>query len=290
MSSTRWRLGVALAAAAVTAVALGAALADADAGPIRTLLGVAIVAFLLSVAAAGLWGVAVHRVRSDAIVDRARTTSKLAHEMKNPLMSIKGLASTGGRLFDEMSDDERREFFRLIDQEAARLQRVVEQSATAMRLEAGQIVYDFQAEGVGALVEQAATTSAHDAHPLSVRTEPETVARIDRRYLGEAIANLVENASNYSPPDAPIDVSTRRDGRDVVIEVADRGPGVPPERRASVFERFSTWRPAGYEETPGAGLGLFIARAHVLAHGGTIVIEERDDGGSILRVTLPGEG
>jgi signal transduction histidine kinase len=57
-----------------------------------------------------------------------------------------------------------------------------------------------------------------------------------------------------------------------------------------VFERFSAWRPAGYEETPGAGLGLFIARAHVRAQGGTIDVVQRDDGGSILRVTLPREG
>lgn len=281
---------MALATAAVTAVALGAALADAGDGPIRTLVGVAIGAFLISVAAVGLWAVAVRSGPTDRVVERSRTASKLAHEIKNPLMSIKGLASTGVRLFDQMSDDERSEFFRLIEEEAARLQRVVDQSATAMRVDANDIVYDFQADDVGALVEEAASASAHDDHPLNVRTESGTVARIDRRHLGEAIANLVENASRYSPPDAPIDVSARRDGHDVVIEVADRGPGVPPERRESVFERFSAWRPAGYEETPGAGLGLFIARAHVLAHRGTIVIAEREDGGSILRVTLPREG
>jgi signal transduction histidine kinase len=56
-----------------------------------------------------------------------------------------------------------------------------------------------------------------------------------------------------------------------------------------VFERFGSWRPAGYEETPGAGLGLFLTRAHALAHGGRVYVADRDDGGTILRVTLPAE-
>jgi signal transduction histidine kinase len=71
--------------------------------------------------------------------------------------------------------------------------------------------------------------------------------------------------------------------------VADRGPGIPSERVLQVFERFGSWRPAGYEETPGAGLGLFLARAHALAHDGRVYVADRDDGGTILRVTLPAE-
>jgi signal transduction histidine kinase len=281
---------VAFVAAAATAVTLGAALADAGDGPIRSVLAVALGSFLVAVAAAGLWSAAVRTGPTDAIVERARTASKLAHEIKNPLMSIRGLASTGARLFDEMSDDERREFFRLIDEEAGRLKRVVEQSATALRVDAQQIVYDMQAEDLGALVEEVTSGSPHDEHPMDVRTEPDIEVRVDRRYLAEALENLIENASKFSPPDAPIDVSTRHDGRTAVIEIADRGPGIPSDKREFVFERFNAWRPAGYEETPGAGLGLFIARAHVLAHDGTIDVVERDDGGSILRVTLPREG
>jgi signal transduction histidine kinase len=269
---------------------LGAALADGGDGPVRTLLVVALAAFLLAIAAAGVWALAVRSGPADLTIERAETASKLAHEIKNPLMSIKGLASTGVRSFGDMSDDERREFFRLIDEEATRLRRVVDQSATALRVDAQQIVYDPREEEIAAIVDDAVSSTDHDEHPVNVRAEPGIVIAADRRHLAEALANLIENASKFSPPDAPIDVSARRDGRHVVLEIADRGPGIPPERREDVFERFSAWRPAGYEETPGAGLGLFIARAHVRAHGGTIEVVERDDGGSILRVTLPGEG
>ena len=289
MRSTRWPFVVAVVAAAVTAVMLVAALADVGDGPVRTLLAIALAAFLLAIAG-GAWALAVRSGPTDAIVERAQTASKLAHEIKNPLMSIKGLASTGVRLFDDMGNDERQEFFRLIDEEATRLRRVVDQSATALRIDAEQLVYDQQEEELAAIVDDAVSSADHDEHAVDVRTEPGIVVRADRRYLAEALANLIENASKFSPPDAPIDVSARREGGDVVIEVADRGPGIPSDRREHVFERFSAWRPAGYEETPGAGLGLFIARAHASAHRGRIDVVERHDGGSILRVTLPGEG
>lgn len=290
MRSTRWPLVVAFMAAAATAVLLGAALAEAGEGRIRGFLVLAFVAFVVFVASAGIWSVAFRRGPTDPVVERAETATKLAHELRNPLMSIKGLASTGVRLFDQMSDEERREFFRLIDEEAGRLKRVAEQSATALKVDAEQIVYDLRKEDLGPFVEEVVWASPHDEHPMTVQTEPGIAVRADRKYLAEAIENLIDNASKYSPPDAPIDVSVREDDTGAVIEVADRGPGIPPDRLTDVFERFGGWRPAGYEETPGAGLGLFIARAHVLAHDGRIDVVEREDGGTILRVTLPREG
>jgi len=100
---------------------------------------------------------------------------------------------------------------------------------------------------------------------------------------------LLDNASKFSPPDAPIEVRAYRspDG-DAVVEVADRGPGIPVEHREDVFGEFTEWRPPGYEETPGAGLGLFICRAHLKAMAGRIDIEDERDRGTMLRVTLPG--
>jgi signal transduction histidine kinase len=125
---------------------------------------------------------------------------------------------------------------------------------------------------------------------MSIETDPGIVVHADRRYLTEVIGNIVDNAAKFSPPDAPIDVTVRRRGaRSAVIEISDRGPGIPQERTEQVFERFGSWRPAGYEETPGAGLGLFLARAHVLAHDGRVDVSAREEGGTILRITLPAE-
>jgi two-component system sensor histidine kinase KdpD len=276
--------------AAATALLLGAAIAEVGDGSARTLLLWAMAAFLGFVAAGGAWAMAVRRGPTDAVVERAQTASRLAHELRNPLMSIKGLAATGTRLFDQMDDEERRDFFRLIDEEAARLKRVAEQSATALKFDADQIAYDRREEDLGALVEEVTWSTPHGQHPMTVETTPGILVEVDRRHLAEAIANLVDNAAKYSPPDAPIEVTAGRsqDG-EAVIEIADRGPGIPLERTDQVFERFARWRPAGYEETQGAGLGLFIARGHVLAHGGQVAVLEREDGGSILRVTLPAE-
>ena len=202
-------------------------------------------------------------------------------------MSIKGLASTGLRLFDQMSEDERRDFFRLIDEEAGRVRTIVDQAAEALSIDADRLVYDLRLEDLGPLVEEAAWDAPYGAHPMTVDSEPRVLARVDRAYLASAVRNVVDNAAKFSPPDAPIDVLVRRDDDEAVVEVADRGPGIPLDRVEDVFRRFTRWRPAGYEETPGAGLGLFLAKAHVHAQRGTVEVLDRDDGGTILRISLP---
>jgi two-component system, OmpR family, sensor histidine kinase ChvG len=285
--SVRWLTILAVVAATTTAVLLGTALAESDDGRVRNLVALGLVTFLALVAAGGAWALSSRRA---PLVERAETASKLAHELKNPLMAIKGLASTGARLFDQMSDEEKLEFFRLIDEETSRLKRVIEQSATAMRVDAEQLGYDLQEVELGGFVEEIAWASEHAEHPMTVDTAPGVGVRADRKRLAEAIENLIDNAVKFSPPDAPIDVMVRGDGGQAAIEVADRGPGIPKEHVKGIFARFGRWRPAGYEETPGAGLGLFIARAHVLAHDGRLEVLEREDGGTILRVTLPREG
>ena len=285
MVSGRWVLGGAAIAAGIAAGALVAAFVQAD-GSLRAVIAAALVALVLAAAAAAWWA-ATPEPTVDPLAERAETASKLAHELNNPLMAIRGLASTGAKMFDQLDDGERREFFTLIDEEAGRLRRVIEQASTAMKVEADQLIYLLNEEDLGTLVESVAWSSPHGDHPMTVDTRPGIVVRADRRYLSEAISNIVENASKYSPPDAPIDVSVRVDDGEAVVEVADRGPGIPSERVHDVFERFGAWRPPGYEETPGAGLGLFLARAHVLAHDGRLLVADREDGGTILRITLP---
>jgi signal transduction histidine kinase len=282
-------LVLAIVGGAATAGFLAAALTQSEGTP-RMLVVAGIGGLIVCLGGVGWWAFAVRRSEVDPLVERAETASKLAHELKNPLMAIKGLASTGSRLFDQLEEQERREFFTLIDGEAVRLTRVVEQASTAMKVDANQIIYLLNEEDLGVLVEKAAWGSPHGDHPMSIETDPGIVVRADRRHLSEAIGNVVDNAAKFSPPDAPIDVTVRRSGdHGAVVEIGDRGPGIPPERVEQVFERFAMWRPAGYEETPGAGLGLFLARAHVLAHSGTLDVADREDGGTILRITLPAE-
>ncbi|HXF73192.1 MAG TPA: HAMP domain-containing sensor histidine kinase, partial [Actinomycetota bacterium] len=220
---------------------------------------------------------------------RADLVDAIVHELRNPLMSVKGLASTGSRMYDSMGDRERREFFRLIDEEAARLSLVAEETSTVLRIDAGRIAYHLRPEPVGRIVEEAVWGAELRGHPVAVDVDPALTAPVDRERLTEVVRHLVDNAVKFSPPDEPIEVRAYRgpDGQ-AVIEVVDGGPGIAPEIRGRVFERFSRFRPPGYEDVPGAGLGLFICRAHVEAHGGRITAEPAPGRGTMLRVALPG--
>lgn len=287
-----WPLVAAIVIAVATEVLLVTALVVSNDRRVgSSVILSASLAILALLIAGAVWAEGIRRAAPDPLVERAETASKIAHELKNPLASIKGLASTGVKLFDSMSDEERLEFFRLIDEEASRLKLTIERSATALRIEAGSVSYDLRPTDVGALVEEVAWRSPYGEHPMVVETEPGLEVPLDRLRFAEVIENLLDNAGKFSPPDAPIEVRVVR-GEDgsAIVEVSDRGPGIAPEHRSAVFERFSAWRPPGYEETPGSGLGLFIARAHVLAHGGRMVLEDRDEGGTMQRITLPGGG
>jgi two-component system sensor histidine kinase KdpD len=220
--------------------------------------------------------------------ERAELTSMIAHELKNPLMSIKGLAATGARLYDSMTDEERRDFFRLIDSESTRLKLVVDELSTALKIDAGSLLYDIRPEPLGPVVEETVWRFPAGDHPVEVETEQDVSVAIDRGRFEEVLTNLLDNAAKFSPPEAPIRVRAFRNGDDVAsVEVVDAGPGIPPEQRENTFGRFSRNRPPGYENVSGAGLGLFISAAHIKAHGGRIDIEEGPGQGTMLRLTVP---
>jgi signal transduction histidine kinase len=226
----------------------------------------------------------------DDAAGRAEIASKLAHEIRGPVSTLRGLASTALVHYDGLSDEERREFLGLIRHEAERLEATVEQIAIALRLDAGSLRFDIVRQDLVGPVRAAVASVDVGEHPLDVEVPAELEAPFDAKHVATVVGQVVRNAAVYSPADAPISITLRRDGSDVLLEVVDRGPGVPPERREEVFERFTGWRPVGYEAVPGPGLGLFIARAIVEHHGGTISITDGPQGGTMLGVRLPLEG
>lgn len=222
--------------------------------------------------------------------DRAELVSKLTHEIRGPVSTIRGLASTTLLHYDRLDDGERREFLELIRGEAERLERTVEQVALALKLDAGTLRFDIRRQDLGVIVRGAARAAEPADHPLEVDTADDVEAPVDSIQIAFVVRQLIDNAAAFSPPDSPISVRLSLDGDGAVIEVGDRGPGIPPDRRGSVFERFAEWRPAGYEDRQGTGLGLFICRAIARAHGGDISIDEGPAGGTMLIVRLPVEG
>jgi two-component system sensor histidine kinase KdpD len=229
------------------------------------------------------------RDASGILAKRAALVSKLTHEIRGPVSTIRGLAATTLTHYDRLDDGERREFLGLIRQEAERLERTVEQVALALKLDAGTVRFDIRKQDLGVIVRGAAGATETADHPLDVHTEDQVEAPVDSIQITFVIRQLIENAVAFSPSDAPIAVALRRDGDDVVIEVSDRGPGIPADQREGVFERFAEWRPPDYEDRPGTGLGLFISRAIARAHGGDASIADAPAGGTMLTVRLPAE-
>jgi two-component system, OmpR family, sensor histidine kinase KdpD len=110
---------------------------------------------------------------------------------------------------------------------------------------------------------------------------------LDPVQIAEALGSLLDNALRYSPPDSPVELRASRDEGAVVLEVLDRGPGLPVGEEERVFERF--YRAPGLHESarPGMGLGLSIARGLVEAHGGQLTARPRDGGGAVFEIRLP---
>jgi two-component system sensor histidine kinase KdpD len=103
----------------------------------------------------------------------------------------------------------------------------------------------------------------------------------------QALFNVLDNAIKYSPDGSPIEIKARQETSDVVIEVSDRGPGIPPEELTHVFEKF--YRIKRPDKVTGTGLGLSICKGIVEAHGGRVAAENRPGGGTTIRISLPAE-
>ncbi|MBV8161224.1 MAG: HAMP domain-containing histidine kinase [Acidimicrobiia bacterium] len=123
-----------------------------------------------------------------------------------------------------------------------------------------------------------------DDHPLEVDVEPGLPRVVaDRASLQHVVMNLVVNATKFSPARAPIAIEVRHEGDAICVSVTDHGPGIPPDKRDEVFEKFVRLQDGGV----GVGLGLFICRALVEAMGGRIWAGQGPDGGARMSFTLP---
>ena len=226
--------------------------------------------------------------RAEEIVEgRAEIASMVAHEVRGPVTTIRGIASTAATHYDGLDDAERREFFELIEQESRRLLAAVDQTSLALRVDARSLTYTMGPTDLAVAVRQGVEKAAVTDHPVHVVAEEGVELMGDRARIAQLVTQLVDNAAKFSPAGSPITVRSVREGDDALIEVDDRGPGIPVEQREVVFERFVRWRPKGYEEQPGNGLGLFISRGLAAEHQGEISVEDGPGGGTMLRVRLP---
>jgi two-component system sensor histidine kinase KdpD len=214
--------------------------------------------------------------------------SSVSHDLRTPLAVITGSASSlleGEPTFDAST---RRELIQTIFDEGNRLNRLVSNLLDMTRLEAGTIQAHKEWQPLEEVVGAALTRleSRLQGRQISVNLPAELpLVPLDSALIEQVLINLLENALKYTPPDSSIDIAAWSAEGDVVVEVADRGPGLSPGDEWRVFEKFYHTQPLG--RATGIGLGLTICRGFVGAHGGRIWVENRPDGGARFRFTLP---
>lgn len=218
----------------------------------------------------------------------AEMISKIAHELRSPLTSVKGFSATLLSRWERFTDPQRYELIESIHYDAERMGRIVSEVLDLARAEAGRLELQSVRFGVADLIETARAGLAGFQGADRVRVEvPDGLELVaDRERMLHVVGNLIENAVKYSD-EGPITVAADGDG-EVRIEVRDEGVGIESERLPHVFAGPA---PAGGHAAPsGTGLGLYLAKRLVEAHGGTITAESEPGRGSTFRVTLPRKG
>ena len=232
--------------------------------------------------------------RMDAIEGFA---ADVAHELKNPLTSLRSAVETVSRVEDPA---QQKKLMSIILDDVQRLDRLISDISDASRLDAE--LSRAQTEPVdagrllGTLVELHQATAAEDGprFRLDAAANQNLVVQCIEDRLGQVLRNLISNAVTFSPPGGTIGLSAWREGAAVVIAVSDEGPGIPKGKLEAIFDRFYSERPRGEKFGTHSGLGLSISKQIVEAHGGTIQAENRmDDDAKVLGarfvIRLPAE-
>jgi two-component system sensor histidine kinase KdpD len=209
----------------------------------------------------------------------------VSHDLRTPLATIKVASSTLSSRGELLSPEDSRLLHELIEIESDRLTRLVTNLLDMTRIEAGVLTLHRAMTPVGDLISEsiAAMGSTLNDHTIDV-SAPASLpdVNIDRVLMGQVLVNLLDNAARHAPAHSVIAVKGERRGPQVVLHVADQGPGVPMSDRETIFDRFTQLSTGGR-----AGLGLTIAKTFVEAHGERVWYEEVPGGGARFVLSLP---
>lgn len=247
----------------------------------------------LLVAITVLGSVVVHRAVSQEMrLSQLRKdfVAAVSHEFRSPLSSIAMLAE---RLVSErsMAPGQLVEYHRIIDHDARRLSGLVSRLLNFGQIEEGKAAYSLAPVDLVAVTQEAIEPVRHVTAAGRVRfsaaeTGPLWV-RGDRIALSHAVQNLIENAAKYSPADAPIDVICTSANGCHVVEVLDRGIGVPAAEQGKIFEKFYRGRDVAALNVQGVGIGLALVKHVMDGHGGSVSVESRAGDGSRFCLRFP---
>ncbi|HVX61607.1 MAG TPA: sensor histidine kinase KdpD [Pirellulales bacterium] len=229
-------------------------------------------------------------VQAEAERLRSSLLSSVSHDLRTPLAVITGASSSLLQAGDALDETTRRELYQTIYDDGRRLSRLVDNLLDMTRIESGSVKvrreWQLIEEVIGSALHQVRAQLAGRNVTTSVPGEL-TLVPLDDVLIEQTLINLLENAAKYSPPGTPIDVHARQEEGKIIVEVHDRGPGLPPGEEDRVFEKFFRGAAAATDGRAGAGLGLAICKAIVAAHGGRIWAENRSGGGARFCFSLP---
>ena len=233
------------------------------------------------------------RAQVEVETERLRNSllSSVSHDLRTPLASITGAASSLLEARGQVDEASRRDLLETIYEEAFRLNRLVANLLDMTRLESGALKVKKEWFPIEEVIGGALTRLEGSLSGRLVRTDvPDDLplAPFDALLIEQVLVNLIENAVKYTPSESEISISAAADAETLTVEVSDRGPGIPPGDAARVFEKFQ--RLDGRGQKGGVGLGLTICRGIVTTHGGTMSVFNREGGGATFRFTLPIEG
>ncbi|MBU1671132.1 MAG: PAS domain S-box protein [Actinobacteria bacterium] len=216
-----------------------------------------------------------------------------AHELRHPATVFKGYSRLLLDRMDRMDPVAVKDALRAISDSADRLAHLVAELFETALIERRKLELEYgdalPSELMACSLQRALEMGTEDQSAVAVNPGrgPERPIRLDPHKSEEVLAILIENAVKYSPAGAPVDVWFEQDSAETVFHVDDRGPGIPEQATERVFDRFYQVEDTRYHSIPGLGLGLYIARSIVEAHGGRISIEPREGGGCAFFFSLP---
>ena len=222
---------------------------------------------------------------------RREFVANVSHELRTPLSMIKGYVET---LLDGAKDDpaQATRFLQIIDKHADRLTYLIEDLLTISKLESGQIVLNAQRvnlrEQTQRVLDDLRARASERQSTIENLIPDNFWAQADADRLQQVLFNLVENAVKYGRSEGRVSIGAKAlPDRMIQVWVQDDGPGIPPEAKERVFERFFRVDKARSRETGGTGLGLSIVKHIVQAHGGKVWVESELGQGSAFFLTLP---
>jgi two-component system, OmpR family, sensor histidine kinase KdpD len=232
------------------------------------------------------------RVKRTMESDRLRSAllTSISHDLKTPLASVLGAASTMRDLAGGLSDQQKHDLLATVIDESERLNRFIANLLDMTKLESGAIVPNTALHDIGEIVGSALRRAGKilARHKVSLELEAELpMLQLDAVLFEQVLFNLLDNAAKYSPADTTISIRSWREQDQVSLQVADEGEGIPAAELESIFDKFYRAQ-KGDHVRPGTGLGLAISRGFIEAmHGRIFAANRSDHTGAVLTIRLP---